>query len=105
MKPITFANAPFEVSPLGLGCMGMSEFYGPRDDVQALKTLNQAIELGVNFFDTADMYGHGHNEKLLGRLIAKSSGEVIVATKFGLHANSRSNASASIQSISTMCIA
>lgn len=84
MKPITFANAPFEVSPLGLGCMGMSEFYGPRDDVQALKTLNQAIELGVNFFDTADMYGHGHNEKLLGRLIAKTNCKVIVATKFGI---------------------
>lgn len=49
MRPIKLANAPFEVSPLGLGCMGMSEFYGPRDDVQALKTLDQAIELGVNF--------------------------------------------------------
>lgn len=74
------------VSALGLGCMGMSEFYGPRDDAEALVTLNRALALGVGLLDTADMYGHGHNEELIGRCLKGRHGRdrVIVATKFGI---------------------
>ncbi|MCS3432768.1 aldo/keto reductase [Klebsiella sp. BIGb0407] len=72
------------LSPLGLGCMGMSEFYGPRDDKQSLQTLEQAVEMGINFFDTADMYGPYHNEELLGHFLKTHSHDVHIATKFGI---------------------
>ena len=71
------------VSALGLGCMGMSEFYGPSDDAQSLDTLARALDLGVTLFDTADMYGVGHNERLLGRFLKGRRDQVVVATKFG----------------------
>lgn len=78
-------DARLTVPALGLGCMGMSEFYGPRDDQQSLATLNRAIDLGVTFLDTADTYGLGHNEDLIGRLIAERGRDVVtVATKFGI---------------------
>jgi aryl-alcohol dehydrogenase-like predicted oxidoreductase len=72
------------VSPLGLGCMGMSEFYGPRDDAESEATLLRALDLGVTFFDTADMYGTGDNERLVGRVLGRHRQDITIATKFGI---------------------
>ena len=73
-----------EVSKQGLGCTGMSEFYGTADEAEALATIHRALELGVTFLDTADMYGPFTNEKLVGRAIAGRRDEVQLATKFGI---------------------
>lgn len=72
------------VSAIGLGCMGMSEFYGPGDDAQSLETMAAALDHGVDFFDTADMYGSGHNEELIGRFLKRRRGKITLATKFGI---------------------
>ncbi len=73
-----------EVSAIGLGCMGMSEFYGEGDEAESIATIHRALELGVNFLDTADMYGRGANEELVGRAIADRRDQVVLATKFGI---------------------
>ena len=83
MEQRQLGRSGLSVSALGLGCMGMSEFYGAGDDKESIATIHRAVEVGVNFFDTADMYGPFENERLLGRAIADRRDQVVVATKFG----------------------
>jgi aryl-alcohol dehydrogenase-like predicted oxidoreductase len=84
MQQRTLGDPGLTVSALGLGCMGMSDFYGTPDENRALKTLQRAVDRGVTFFDTADMYGPFTNEKLVGRVLGMHHHEVTIATKFGI---------------------
>ena len=84
METRALGNEGLRVSAIGLGCMGMSAFYGDRDDAESLRTLQRALELGVTFLDTSDMYGPHTNEELLGRFLAGHRDEVVLATKFGI---------------------
>ncbi len=83
MKTRTLGNK-LKVSAMGLGCMGMSAFYGQRDDEESLKTLDRALELGIFFWDTADMYGPHTNEELVGKALKGRRDQVVLATKFGI---------------------
>jgi aryl-alcohol dehydrogenase-like predicted oxidoreductase len=80
----TLGRQGLEVSALGLGCMGMSQSYGPLDDEESLATLHRALELGVTFFDTAEVYGPFTNEELLGRGLKGRRQNVVIATNFGM---------------------
>ena len=83
MKHRKLGRQGLTVSELGLGCMGMSEFYGTPDEAESIATVHRALELGVTLLDTADMYGVGHNEELIGKAIKDRRDQVILATKFG----------------------
>lgn len=83
MRYRRLGHSDLDVAAIGLGCMGMSQAYGERDDEESMRTIHRAIELGVNFIDTADMYGAGHNEELVGRALEGRRDRIVLASKFG----------------------
>ena len=96
---VRLGHSELTVRPIGLGCMGMSQFYGATDDAESVATLRAAVDMGVDFFDTSDIYGaadvgaradirgFGHNEHLIGNAIGRRRNEVVLATKFGARLN------------------
>ena len=84
MESRELGRSGLRVSAVGLGCMGMSEFYGASDDATSINVLHHAIDIGVSFWDTADMYGTGRNEQLVGRALRDRRNQVVLATKFAL---------------------
>lgn len=87
MKTRKLGNSDVTVSSIGLGLMGMSGVYGQSNDEQSIKTIQRAVDIGVNLLDTADVYGNGHNEELLGRALKGRRDQAIVATKFAIGPN------------------
>src|SRR5580765_5344849 len=84
MKPRKLGKNGPNVSSIGLGCMSMSQSYGARDDAESIRAIHRALDLGVTFFDTAAIYGEGHNETLVGRGLGTRRGDVVLATKCGI---------------------
>ncbi|MET1054176.1 MAG: aldo/keto reductase [Pedobacter sp.] len=87
MKNRTLGTTGVQLSAIGLGCMSMSHAYGTPDDTESIATLHKALDLGINFWDTADVYGSGKNEELISRVLSENRDKIFIATKFGFTAN------------------